>query len=140
MSVNPFEILGAILLVGLLVVTLIATLEAEEQLENPDNKSIVYLHQLQDIAEIKGYGIWLVRVYRQSGNIHSENKIVGEASLALRAAITTFKRAKIDSVGIRDNLEHYLHFGRLFHSHRGSNEGKKVGSVEVIWLSAVEDV
>lgn len=132
---NPADVIGYVLVGLLMLVILVAYTQAQERLENPADTSVVYLEQLPSVANLTGEGHWLVRIIRQSGNVHSEHEVTGGASAALGVALTTFRRAKIDAVGVQENGESRLRFARLFHNHRGSNEGKKVGAAEVIRLS-----
>jgi len=50
---------------------------------------------------------------------------------AIKAATTTFKRAKIEYAFITANTETEFFFRRAYYHHGGSAEGKKVGSVEI---------
>lgn len=128
---NPADVIGYVLIGLLLLGSLVAATASQGKLEDPSDTSVVYLEQLPSVAKLQGEGHWLVRIYRQSGNVHSEGEINGDASRALAAALSTFRRAKIDAVGVPENTETKLRFARLYHSHRGSNEGKKVGSAHI---------
>ena len=71
---------------------------------------------------------------RQSGNVHAEHVVTGSAQQALASALSTFRRAKIDAVHVGQNSETELRIARLYHDHRGSNEGKKVGKAVILLL------
>lgn len=109
---------------------------AQAALDDPNNKKVVYLDQLPSVTELQGRGLWSITIIRQSGNFHSSKEVHGDAAAALAAAVSTFRRAKIDGIGIIKNETAELHFGRLFHNHRGSNEGKKVGQAIVRLVKA----
>lgn len=128
---NGADIVGYVLLGGLMLVSLLAVLASEDALKDPNNKKIVYLEQLPSLAELSGTAEWHVTIYRQSGNVHSAMVVRGTASAALQSAMSTMRRAKIDSIAIQVNEEGRLKFNRLYHNHRGSNEGKKVGGAEI---------
>lgn len=128
---NGADIVGYVLLGGLMLIMLFVTIEAENALKDPNNTNVVYLEQLPSLALLAGSGEWLVTIYRQSGNVHSATTVRGDASAALQVAMTTMRRAKIDSIGIRVNEDGHLYFNRLFHNHRGRNEGKKVGGARI---------
>jgi hypothetical protein len=129
---NPAEVVGYVLLGGLLLVSLWVISASQAKLEEPQDTNVVYLDQLPTIAKLNGQARWFVRIYRQSGNINSESEVTGDAGAALRVAMSTFRRARIDAIGVPENGENRLRFGRLYRSHRGSSEGKKVGSAEII--------
>jgi hypothetical protein len=128
---DPVHIVGFILIAVMLLGGFIAMNHAQEQLDDPDNTSVIYLEQLPTVARRTGNALWLVSIYRQSGNVHSEREVNGDASEAIKTAMATFRRAKIDAVGVLENGDNRLRFGRLYHNHRGSNEGKKVGSAHM---------
>lgn len=116
-------VLGLILLLGGMQ-QLEATTNA---LEDPDNKSVVLLSELPSLILIDPERIVELTIYRQSGNVHSSWQPM-PCRLAVKELMTTFRRAKIDAVRIRKNDASILDVARAFYSHRGSAEGKKVGS------------
>lgn len=101
-------------------------------LEDPNNKNVVYLDQLDQVAALSGVGTWMVTIYRQSGNVHSQKRVTGHAAVAMSAVTSTFRRAKIGEISIKSNSVDRLEIVRLFHNHRGSNEGKKVGGALIV--------
>lgn len=127
---SPVEWIFLGLTVLLIFIGFIAAQNAEQALDDPNDKARVYLEQLPALALLGGTGVFHIRILRQSGNIHAEYQTTS-ASAAITQAMTTFRRAKIDAIRISRNSDNALHFNRLFYSHRGSSEGKKVGSVEI---------
>lgn len=125
------DVAGYVMLGGLMLIMVLVAMASQEALEDPNNKKVVYLEQLPSLAQLAGNGEWHVIIYRQSGNVHSATLVRGDASAALQTAMSTMRRAKIDAIAIRKNEAEHLHFSRLFHNHRGSNEGKKVGGAEI---------
>lgn len=125
------QIIGGILLFGLLGLVWWAQSASQSALDDPDNDKVVYLHQLVDVVKLCGRGSWVVTIMRQSGNVHSTKVVDGDAAAALQAALATFRRAGIDAVALVTNEASELNVRRLFHNHRGSNEGKKVGGAVI---------
>ena len=62
------EIIGWILLAGLLVASFIALLNQQQKLDDPNNTEVVYLDQLIEICAMRGLGRFRLRIVRQSGN------------------------------------------------------------------------
>jgi hypothetical protein len=129
---SPEYIIGIVLVVGLLIVSYAAMAQSHQRLNDPNDIRTVYLEQLPSMAKLAGSGKWRVHVIRQSGNSHAMHDVTGSAQDAMSVAMTTFRRAKIDAVHIVQNDEATLKIARLYHDHRGSNEGKKVGSAEIV--------
>lgn len=125
-------------ILGLLAIAAIgyASMNAKQiAADDPNNKDVVYLQQLVEVANLDEASKYLVVIYRQSGNIQQKDKIYPSASDAIKAAVTTFKRAKIPFVSITENSSERLSFSRPWHSHKGSSEGKKVGSVLIMRMN-----
>ena len=116
-------VLGAIGLVALII--------RQKQLDDPNDDSVVYLSQLQDVVKLGTPGIYRVITYRQSGNIHKEHGDFANLNKALRVAQQTLKRAKIDAVSIWTNTTNKLEAHRAFRSDRSRQEGKRVGAVVI---------
>tara|TARA_R110001583_G_C5328084_1_gene378014 strand:+ start:27 stop:428 length:402 start_codon:yes stop_codon:yes gene_type:complete len=133
--VEGAEVLGLVLLAGLLIAGVIAMLNQEQKLDDPDNTEVVYLDQLIEVCAMRGMGNFRLRILRQSGNPRKDNQYFENADRAIKAAITTFKRAKIVYVVITANEAPHFNFRRPFHHHGGKAEGKKVGSVEITRVS-----
>ena len=127
---SPIEIIVLCLVVVILLIGWAAAASAEQALDDSKDKERVYLEQLPALAVLAGVGTFHVRIIRQSGYLHAEYTLPS-ASSALSQAMATFRRAKIDAIRISRNTPGELHFNRLFYSHRGSSEGKKVCSVEI---------
>lgn len=127
---EPIEWVFLFLIIVLVIIGYVANKSSEKALEDPNDKSRIYLEQLPVIALLSGHGLFRVIILRQSGNLHAEYESASAVD-ALKKAMTTFRRAKIDTILVSQNTESVLHFKRLFYSHRGSAEGKKVGSVEI---------
>ncbi len=129
------EVIGLVLLAGVLIASFIAMLNQEQKLDNPDNTEVVYLDQLIGLCAMRGMGNFRLRVLRQSGNSQKNDQYFDNADKAIKAAVTTFKRAKIDYVVITANEAPHFSFRRPYHHHGGKAEGKKVGSVEITRMS-----
>jgi len=130
-SLDMEIVITIILGVILILITCAVSAGKEKQLDDPDDDSVVYLDQLESTSNLQLGGKYLVRILRQSGNLQKEDQYFNSPTLAIKTAITTFKRAKIDFVLISKNSEVELFFRRTYHHHGGSAEGKKVGAVEI---------
>ena len=128
---SDYELFGAWALAALLFAQLIRWGIIESRLRNPCDKSVVYLDEVPQISSLNGPGPFLIRVFRQSGNLQQDDRITDDSAQAIKAAIATLKRAGIDYVCVTKNNEAVLRLKRPYHSHRGRAEGKKVGSVDV---------
>jgi len=127
---SPIEIIAIVLIVAMILMGWVAASSAEQALDDPSDKERIYLDQLPTLVLLSGDGRFHVRVIRQSGYLHAEYE-AASASVALSQAMSTFRRAKIEAIRVSRNSANELHFNRLFYSHRGSAEGKKVCSVEI---------
>jgi hypothetical protein len=125
-------IIFAPLIIGVLLISWWATTESHNRLNDPDDDRTLHLDQLPDKLALFAHGIYRVTIFRQSGNIHAEHVVTGTAQRALAVVMTTFRRAKIDAVHVSVNSAAELQIGRLYHDHRGSNEGKKVGKATIV--------
>ena len=118
------------LLVIVILIGAVTASDAQKALEDPNDKTRVMLEQLPALALLTGVGTFHILILRQSGNIHAEYQ-ASSASAALAQGMSTFRRAKIDAIRIGLNTETELHFNRLFYSHKGRAEGKKVAWVKI---------
>ena len=59
---------------------------------------------------------------------------------AIRAAVTTFRRARIEYAVVVKNTETEFVFQRPYHSHRGRQEGKKVSRVEIYGIGSQQSM
>ena len=128
---SPVEWIFLGLLIVMMVAVAIASTEAEKALDNPDDSSRVFLDQLPSLSMLSGAGPFRISIFRQSGYLHAEYVATG-ASQALTQAMSTFRRAKIEAIRISSNGPDRLAFNRLFYNHRGSSEGKRISSVEIV--------
>jgi len=135
---SPDQILGIILLVGVIVIAFFKMTFDAQKLNDPNDTSVVYLDQIASVAKLKAASAFGLRIYRQSGYLQQDDREFSEAngetdpSKVIAEAIKTFRRAKIDYVVIDQNTETILEFSRPYHDHRGVKEGKKVGSCVII--------
>ncbi|RXR29161.1 hypothetical protein [Sphingobium fluviale] len=125
-------------ILALLLVSWWAMEESHRRLNDPNDDRTVYLDQLRHMLKLAPFGIYRVTLFRQSGNIHAEHIVTGTAQDALNEAVTTFRRAKIDAVHVGVNSETELQIGRLYHDHRGRNEGRKIGKAVLKLLERLE--
>lgn len=116
---------GIALLLGLIFMQL-------NKLADPENQTVVYLDELPGLVALQGSGLYVLNLYRQSGNLYADGKVFDTPADAVAAAMSTFRRAQIDSVAIQINTADKLDVSRAFFSHRGRAEGKKVGAFEII--------
>lgn len=132
MDAKEAEILIAIVVGLILIVSIIiSTANKQKALEDPNDDSVVYLDGLIAKSNLQHGGEYLLRIYRQSGNLQKDDQLFDSPTQAIKAAVSTFKRAKIECACILKNSEVELFFRRPYHHHGGSAEGKKVGSIEI---------
>lgn len=124
-------IVGLIVGVIMAIITWATISKREQQLDDPNDDSVVYLDQLVAISTLQSGGNYLLRVLRQSGNLQKDDQVFDTHEAAIKAAISTFNRAKIEYAFITKNTNVEFFFRRPYHHHGGSAEGKKVGSVEI---------
>lgn len=130
-------------LVGLALMGILALVywlsieESHKRLDDPDDDRTLWLDQLPEKIALAPAGTYRVTVLRQSGNVHAERVVTGSAQDALKVALATFRRAKIDAVHVGRNTRQELSFGRMYHDHRGKAEGKKVGRAVIAVLEEV---
>jgi hypothetical protein len=103
----------------------------EAAFANTEETKILTLEELPSLSQLTGSGSFVVRTLRQSGNPHQEDRAFGDSKLALQAAMSTFRRSKIEFVVVVANTPTELSFRRPWHDHRGRSEGKKVGWIEI---------
>ncbi|MGY0564450.1 MAG: hypothetical protein ACW7DQ_13335 [Paraglaciecola chathamensis] len=124
-------IVGLILSVIMAIITWATIFKREQHLDDPNDDSVVYLDQLVATSTLQCGGKYLLRVLRQSGNLQKDDQVFDTHEAAIKAAISTFKRAKIEYAFITKNTNVEFFFRRPYHHHGGSAEGKKVGSIEI---------
>jgi hypothetical protein len=120
---------GIWIILGFSVVAILAYFVQASKLSDSSNLAVIYLGQLQGLTQLNPSGTFLVRTLRQSGNLQQDDRVFESRDAALNAALSTFKRAKIDSISLVSNTPDLLHIQRAFYGHRGSGEGKKVGTI-----------
>lgn len=108
--------------------------ESHKRLNDPEDDRTLWLDQLPDRIALAPAGTYRVTVLRQSGNVHAERLVTGSAQDALKVALATFRRARIDAVHVGRNTRQEFSFGRIYHDHRGKAEGKKVGRAVIAVL------
>lgn len=111
--------------------SLIASAHRQKKLEDPSNTDVIYLDQLTSVSKLLGVGSFRLSIYRQSGNPQQKDQYFKTGPEAIHAAVSTFKRAKIEYAVVLSNSESELCFRRPDHSHGGKQEGKKVGRAEI---------
>jgi|TARA_R110002012_G_scaffold281357_2_gene470394 hypothetical protein len=103
-------ILGLVLGVIMIIITWATISKRERQLDNPNDDSVVYLDQLTDTSKLQSGGEYLLRVLRQSGHLQKDDQTFSSKESAIKAAVSTFRRAKIDYVFITKNTNAKLFF------------------------------
>ncbi len=88
-------VLGLVIALIMGIVTWATISKREEQLDDPDDDSVVYLDQILEMCSLQHDGKYLLRVLRQSGNLQKDDQIFDSHEAAIKNAISTFKRAKI---------------------------------------------
>ena len=138
------DVIGFTLLLVFILVCYAESVNLERQADEPGDTEVVDLEDVIDIALLVPAKHFAIDVYRQSGNnyrqqthmYHFENQkeddMLVDPSDVINEVLKTFRRAKITSVVIQENTKINLSFRRLWHDHRGVNEGKKVGSAIII--------
>ncbi|MET1257189.1 hypothetical protein [Aliikangiella maris] len=131
MNQQTNTIVGLIIAVAMAIVSWVTIYSRQRQLDDPSDDSVVYFYQLIDVCKLQPSGKYLLRVLRQRGNLQKDDQIFSSYESAIKAAVSTFKRAKIECAYITKNTEVEFFFRRPYCHHGGSAEGKKVGSVEL---------
>ena len=123
--------LAMALVLGL--VTFIALSKTDRKLNDPNDSEIIFTDQILEQANLRPAKQYTIHIYRQSGNPQQPDRIVeAEGGFdvppaeAIKLALTTLRRAKIDHVSLLENTETTLHVQRPLHQHGGKQEGKKV--------------
>lgn len=128
-------VIGLVMMGGLALVYWLVVEESHKRLDDPDDDRTVWLDQLPNKVALAPHGTYRVTVLRQSGNVHAERVVTGTAQDALKVALATFRRARVQAVHVGRNLPHELSFGRMYHDHRGKSEGKKIGRAVIAVLA-----
>jgi len=89
------EQLEMIIAIGLFLVIAIAGMisyaNKQQALEDPDDDSAIHLDELVAKTNLQSGGEYLLRVYRQSGNLQKDDQIFDSPVAAIKNAVTTFK-------------------------------------------------
>lgn len=128
---NEMEFIGYALLGSLIIGSAIYLLVQHEKLNDPNDREVVCSDQIADICSMNAHGPYLLRTLRQNGNLQKEDQQYQTKQEALKATLSTLKRAKIDFVVVTTNEADKFILRRPMHSHRGTQEGKKVGAIEI---------
>jgi len=132
---------GIIVLVLLILVGVAGLLLQQFKLQNLDDKSLVYIDQIIDIAELESAKAYEVSYTRQSGNEYKPTEVwsisggenQGVKSITkseLQSVISTLRRARWEAAWVMENSSSGLSLMRNVPNGR-KNEGKKLGFVEV---------
>ncbi|GHW88924.1 hypothetical protein VCSRO199_3545 [Vibrio cholerae] len=90
------------------------------------------LEQVTSLAELSSSADqYIIRVYRQSGSLHQEDRYASSKAQAISLALSTLKRARKESVRLNVNRPDKLCLHGMYNA-RGRQEGKKVGEVQII--------
>ena len=90
-----------------------------------------------DISEVAAQwrlaksGQFVLRTFRQSGNPHQEDRLFDRADAAVAAALSTFRRAKVDMITIIESTADEFSFRRSVPDFRGRNEGRRLHRIEI---------
>ncbi|PIQ41327.1 MAG: hypothetical protein COW58_02355 [Thalassolituus sp. CG17_big_fil_post_rev_8_21_14_2_50_53_8] len=121
---------------GVVILLIIITAIAQQaKLDDPADLTVIFTHQLADLVRLAGSSPCVLAIYRQSGNLYSDPVTQPDAMAAVKAALKTMNRAKIDSLQILTNTESRLEVRRAFKNYRGK-DGRKVGGFVIERVSA----
>ncbi len=81
-------ILGLVMAVIMAVVSWVIISSRQRQLDDPNDESVVYFEQITNICALQHNGKYLLRILRQSGNLHKDDQVFSSHELALKAAIS----------------------------------------------------
>ena len=109
------------------VIVFAAIFWSQEKLDDPNNKTFIYIEQIQDVWKLLPEADYDPVVWRQSGEIHSHSEFTMSREDALEYVLKTTRRAKIESVSVLENTEDEFTVRRLVQNARGRQEGKRVG-------------
>jgi hypothetical protein len=109
------------------VIVFAAIFWSQEKLDDPNNKTFIYIEQIQDVWKLLPEADYDPVVWRQSGEIHSHSEFTMSREDALEYVLKTMRRAKIESVSVLENTEDEFTVRRSVQNARGRQEGKRVG-------------
>ena len=122
-----------VFIIGFVIFALFIAMFKLSQLNDPDNTEVVTPEQLTSLSLLK-QGACQAVLIRQSGNVYRELGQFEAPEAALIDVLKSFRRAKIDAISISQNTPERLEVHRIFHNHRGRQEGKKLGGALIISL------
>jgi len=104
-----------------------AVFRSQEKLDDPDNETFIYIHQIKDVWNLLSDADCDPVFWRQSGEIHSHSEFTMSPEDALDYVLKTMRRAGIDAVSVLKNTEDEFTVRRSVQNARGRQEGKRVG-------------
>lgn len=122
-----------VVIIGFVIFALFMAMLKLNQLNDPENTTIVTPEQLASLYLLK-QGACKAVLIRQSGNVYRELGEFQTPEAALNEVLKSLGRARIDAVSIYQNTSERLEIHRTFHNHRGRQEGKKLGGALIISL------
>jgi hypothetical protein len=132
---EAIDVIGWVGVAVLMLITFAAIAAQQTRLKDSNDTTVVYLDDLADLCELDSGGHYLVRFYRQSGNLYKDDQEFDDREKAIKAAVSTFKRAKIPYAVIDTNTSDEFIFRRPYRDHGGKAEGKKVAQAEIYKVS-----
>lgn len=129
---EPHEIAFLIIGIMIIIIVFIAQWAQTQQAARPMTRAStsVYPENLDQVTKLSSGRKYHLVVYRQSGNLHSSYEDV-TLDQALRQIVTTCRRAKIDVLAVQKNTVEEMELWRVWHNHRGRQEGKRVGGFAI---------
>lgn len=123
--------IGTIVAVMVLAATRAKPGTRDHALLNTEETQFYELEGVQALARLRDPGQFVVKVFRQSGNPYKDDQQYSSAASAVKAMLSTFRRAKVDTVVVMFNTEDEFSLRRGWKCHRGHHEGKKLGWIEI---------
>ena len=117
-------------LVAIVLVIWWSLRSSAKKLDDPNDRRNVYLSEMQAQCNLSSGRVSVV-LMRQSGNVYRELGVFESKESAFNEVQKSFRRAGIDAVHIAKNTSFEFRVNRLFHSHRGRSEGKKLGGAVI---------
>lgn len=134
MSITLASVVGAIVAIAIAIGTRPKPGSREHKLVNRADQVHCGLDELSTYCKLPEEGVFVLKTYRQSQSPHQEDRVFGSRALALKAAVSTFKRAKIEHVAVMDSTASEFSFQRSMPDYTGRHEGRKVRWIEIHWF------
>jgi hypothetical protein len=99
-------------------------------LEDQADFATIYTEQIGNTCQLQSGEVEVV-LYRQSGNEYRDLGVFSDAASAIAEVSKSFNRAKIEAVRVVRNTPSEFKVHRLYHSHVGRAEGKKLGGAVI---------